>query len=129
MSTEFTFDIYTGKDGTPVVHVQTEGMPEDADGPICRVYLNDAVVHENPALPLDGHGHTDIDKANGFITDMNGFLWKFIPTDSLFGSDRIKMVSDNTEGGGYGCMGFEDAVDELLDGGYLDEDIVKAYKE
>lgn len=127
--TDFTFDVYVGKDGVPVVHVQTEGMPEDSNGPICRVYLNDEVVHENPSLPLSDGGHTDIDQANGFITDDLGYLWKFKATPHMFCSDRIKMVSDNTEGGGYGCIGFRGAVKELLEGGYLDEAVTKAWLE
>ena len=38
-------------DRVPVLHINTEYMPEDADGPICRIYLNDEPIWENPAYP------------------------------------------------------------------------------
>jgi hypothetical protein len=44
-----TFDVYSSeKDGVCVVHVDTEGMPEDGNGPIIRIYLNDGSIYENP---------------------------------------------------------------------------------
>lgn len=47
-----TFDIYHSEvDGVTVVHVCTDQLPEDAKGPIIRIYLNDEPVFENPALP------------------------------------------------------------------------------
>lgn len=46
-----TFDVYYGKDGTLVVHVETHDVPENENGPIIRVYLNDEAVFENPPLP------------------------------------------------------------------------------
>lgn len=46
----FTFNVYYGFDGTPVVHVQTDDLPEDAKGPICRIYLNEEAIYENPPL-------------------------------------------------------------------------------
>lgn len=38
-------------DNVPVVHVDTEGMPEDSNGPIIRIYLNDEYVYANPPHP------------------------------------------------------------------------------
>lgn len=50
----FSFDIYfSGKDGIPVVHVDTDELDEDEKGPKCRVYLNDEVLFENPPLEQD----------------------------------------------------------------------------
>lgn len=50
----FTIDSYCSVvDGTTVVHVDTEGLNEDIDGPIIRVYLNDEVLFENPKLAAD----------------------------------------------------------------------------
>ena len=47
----FDFTVYYGEtDNVPVVHVGTGNLPENERGPICRVYLNDAVLYENPAL-------------------------------------------------------------------------------
>ena len=47
-----TFDVYQSDvDGTWVVHVCTEDMEEDKDGPLIRVYLNDHCLSENPPLP------------------------------------------------------------------------------
>lgn len=45
-----TFDVYFSEvDGTCVVHIDTEGMPENDMGPIMRVYINDGdSVYENP---------------------------------------------------------------------------------
>jgi len=37
-------------DGCLVTHVDTEGIPENEQGPIIRLYLNDEVVFENPPL-------------------------------------------------------------------------------
>lgn len=50
---EPTFDVYIGSDGTPVVHVCTEDMDENNDGPIIRVYLNDELLFGNPDLQGD----------------------------------------------------------------------------
>lgn len=47
----FTIDCYYAEDGTPVVHIETHGMPENARGPICRIYLNDGL----PALYANPH--------------------------------------------------------------------------
>jgi ribosomal protein S27E len=38
-------------DGTAVVHVDTPGVAEDADGPRIRLYVNDDPVIENPPYP------------------------------------------------------------------------------
>lgn len=52
INTIFYYDeYYLHVDGTPVVHVDTTGMSEDLNGPICRIYLNDEVIYENPPLP------------------------------------------------------------------------------
>ena len=46
---EPTFDVYvSSKDGVTVVHIDTIDMPEDDNGPIIRVYLNDSPIYENP---------------------------------------------------------------------------------
>ena len=37
-------------DGCIVVEIDTSDMPENDKGPIVRVYLNDGVIFENPAL-------------------------------------------------------------------------------
>ena len=47
-----TFDVYNAEvDGVTVVHVCTDGLPEDAIGPIIRIYLNDEPIFENPRYP------------------------------------------------------------------------------
>jgi len=38
-------------DGVSVVHIDTLGEPEDENGPIIRVYLNDEPIFENPKFP------------------------------------------------------------------------------
>lgn len=51
---EFEFDCYWGKDGTPVVHIDTGDLDENQDGPVCRVYLNDDTddpLWANPKFP------------------------------------------------------------------------------
>ena len=49
-----TFDIYDSEvDDVCIVHVCTEGMDEDRDGPIIRIYLNDEVIFENPSYPRE----------------------------------------------------------------------------
>lgn len=46
-----TYDVYrSSNDGVVVVHIQTEEIPEDKNGPIIRVYLNDEIIFENPRL-------------------------------------------------------------------------------
>lgn len=49
----FHFDAYfSDADGIPVVHVETGELDENAQGPICRVYLNDGdPLWANPDLP------------------------------------------------------------------------------
>ena len=46
-----TTEQYTAFDGVHVMHVDTNGIPEDGEGPIIRIYLNDEVIYENPPLP------------------------------------------------------------------------------
>lgn len=38
-------------DGTVVVYIDTPDIPEDKDGPVIRVYLNDDPIFENPVFP------------------------------------------------------------------------------
>jgi hypothetical protein len=42
------FFLYWGDDGTPIIEIRTEKLPEDHKGPLVRIYLNDALLHENP---------------------------------------------------------------------------------
>jgi hypothetical protein len=42
---EFTFDMYTGSDNVPVVHVQTPEGWDTLYGPKCRIYLNDSLIY------------------------------------------------------------------------------------
>ena len=52
----FDFDCYFSLiDGVPVVHVCTENIKEDKHGPICRVYLNDEPIFENPEYQEDNY--------------------------------------------------------------------------
>jgi len=52
---KFSFNVFWGCDGTPIVEVRTDNMTEDASGPICRVYLNDEAIYENPKFkPSNG---------------------------------------------------------------------------
>lgn len=49
-----SLDVYrSGRDGTVVVHVDTDGLPENERGPKLRIYLNDDT--ENPVYdePLE----------------------------------------------------------------------------
>ena len=39
---------YAENDGVPVVHIDTDDMAENQDGPICRVYLNEGDLFANP---------------------------------------------------------------------------------
>jgi len=39
------------KDGTTTVQIDTHNLPEDKNGPIIRVYLNDSIIYENPKYP------------------------------------------------------------------------------
>ncbi|MCP4166021.1 MAG: hypothetical protein GY759_09035 [Chloroflexi bacterium] len=39
------------QDGTWVVYIDTPDMPEDSNGPIIRVWLNDETIFENPTVP------------------------------------------------------------------------------
>jgi len=46
-----TYDVYrSSNDGVIVVHVQTDEIPENENGPMIRVYLNDEVIFENPGF-------------------------------------------------------------------------------
>jgi len=53
---DFSFDYYRAQDGTPVVHIETPRLSENSRGPICRVYLNDGVLYENPPFDQEGKG-------------------------------------------------------------------------
>lgn len=49
--TKPTFQLYIGKDGAFVVHVDTIDMDENGQGPSpLRVYLNDDIIYANPDL-------------------------------------------------------------------------------
>lgn len=48
----FEITVYAAPaDGTLVLEIDTTKVPEDTNGPICRVYLNDVALHENPPYP------------------------------------------------------------------------------
>ena len=52
MTKEPTFDVYFSEtDGVCVVHVQTDDLPENDEGPEIRIYINDYIVYENPVYP------------------------------------------------------------------------------
>lgn len=38
-------------DNVFVVHVDTPNLPENENGPLIRIYLNDEVIFENPPFP------------------------------------------------------------------------------
>ena len=40
-------------DNVPVVQIDTTGLGEDAQGPLCRIYLNDHCLYENPPFPSE----------------------------------------------------------------------------
>jgi len=47
-----TIDVYRAEaDGVTVIHVDTEGLPENDKGPKIRIYLNDYAIEENPVYP------------------------------------------------------------------------------
>lgn len=47
-----TYDVYRSeKDGCIILHIETNDIPEDENGPIIRVYLNDEPLFENPDYP------------------------------------------------------------------------------
>ena len=50
-----TFDIYKSDlDGVLVIHIDTENVPENNEGPIMRVYINDDTddpAYANPPMP------------------------------------------------------------------------------
>lgn len=47
-----SFDIYQSQeDNVWVIHVDTDGMPENKKGPIIKIYLNDGEIFENPEHP------------------------------------------------------------------------------
>jgi len=47
-----TIDVYRAEaDGVTVIHVDTEGLPENDQGPEIRIYLNDYAIEENPVYP------------------------------------------------------------------------------
>ncbi len=39
------------RDGVWVVYIDTPDLPENSDGPIIRIWLNDETVYENPRVP------------------------------------------------------------------------------
>jgi len=46
-----TFDEYRSpKDGVNVVYINTDELPENKEGPIIRIYLNDEPIFENPSF-------------------------------------------------------------------------------
>lgn len=48
----FEFDTYyANADGVPIVHIDTDKLGENEKGPVCRIYLNDGVIYENPPYP------------------------------------------------------------------------------
>lgn len=48
----FDVIIYASTDGVPVIEIRTDAMPvTEDDEPACRVYLNDAILHEGVEYP------------------------------------------------------------------------------
>jgi len=46
-----TFDEYRSpKDGVNVVYINTDELPENKEGPIIRIYLNDEPIFVNPSF-------------------------------------------------------------------------------
>jgi hypothetical protein len=50
----FEFDrYYSAKDNVPVVHIDTMKLEENMFGPVCRIYLNDEPIWENPKYHME----------------------------------------------------------------------------
>lgn len=48
---EFDLLFYIGTDGKPVLEIMTERMPvNDGDEPDCRIWLNEALIHNGTEL-------------------------------------------------------------------------------
>ena len=45
---EVEVTVVDSPEGTPLIFIGTPALAEDAKGPICRVYLNDDCLFENP---------------------------------------------------------------------------------
>ena len=45
------YSYYSESDDIPVIHIDTSNIEEDKNGPLCRIYLNDGPIYENPLLP------------------------------------------------------------------------------
>ena len=49
---KFDIDAYrSATDGIFVIHVDTPRLPENENGPVCRIYLNEHCLYENPPFP------------------------------------------------------------------------------
>lgn len=53
---KFEVKVYYGTDGTPVLEIGTEDLGENLNGPICRIWLNDETIWENPPVPNNIYG-------------------------------------------------------------------------
>jgi hypothetical protein len=43
--------IYTSPvDGTPVIEIDTPELNDGKDGPLCRIWLNDAIIHDGEGI-------------------------------------------------------------------------------
>lgn len=111
-------DTYISKtDGTPVVHVDTLGMPENELGPILRVYINDDIanpVYNNPdgwtGCPKGQHkvwfrwGSGREDKASGYTehgfdshAELNAFLLGVEAATGWLDSEQFDSEQDAKE--------------------------------
>lgn len=64
-------DVYRAEaDGVTVIHVDTEGLPENDQGPQIRIYLNDQPIEENPVYP--GLPIEDIDDPPVEVINLDG---------------------------------------------------------
>lgn len=61
-------------DGTWVVQIDTQNMPENELGPKLRVYLNDFCLHENPPFPE----RNQMDAEVGFLVHDRQFCIMYV---------------------------------------------------
>jgi hypothetical protein len=72
---------------------------------------------------------TEIYPELSMIKDACGVWWRFHTAEHMFGSDNVRVDGDDEYGSGFFCTGFRDAVETLLDEGYLDEEYATGWLE
>jgi len=94
------------EDDTPVIQIDTPGTGENEVGPLFRLYVNDALVYENPPYPgVECERYGEVDWTFGDVTSLDAWKDEWTPDQAEeFLQQHYKLIRDRLTAVGFEVM-------------------------